>query len=41
MTVFLELGSGSVLTSLLKRINDQLTGLALGTVEDLAKQYPG
>lgn len=34
VTHFIELGSGSVLTSLLKRINDQVRGLALGSPPD-------
>lgn len=37
VSVFFELGSGNVLTGLLKRINDQVTGLALGSSTDFAK----
>lgn len=37
VTTFLELGSGSVLTGLLKRIDDQLTGLALGAPANFEK----
>jgi len=37
VTVFLELGSGSVLTGLLKRIDEQLKGLALCTAGDFEK----
>jgi [acyl-carrier-protein] S-malonyltransferase len=37
VTLFLELGSGSVLTGLLKRINDQVTGLAIGSPGDFDK----
>lgn len=37
ISVFFELGSGNVLTGLLKRINDQVTGLALGSSTDIAK----
>ena len=37
VTQFLELGSGSVLTGLLKRITDQAIGLAIGTPADLEK----
>jgi [acyl-carrier-protein] S-malonyltransferase len=35
VTHFLEIGSGSVLTGLLKRIDRQATGLSLGTSTDL------
>jgi [acyl-carrier-protein] S-malonyltransferase len=35
--LFLELGSGSVLTGLLKRINEQVKGIALGTPADFDK----
>lgn len=34
---FLELGSGNVLTGLLKRIDEQVTGMAIGTPEDLER----
>jgi [acyl-carrier-protein] S-malonyltransferase len=37
ITLFVELGSGSVLTSLLKRITDQATGLSISTPADLDK----
>jgi [acyl-carrier-protein] S-malonyltransferase len=37
VTLFLELGSGSVLTGLLKRITEQATGLAIGIPADLDK----
>jgi len=37
VTTFLELGNGSVLTSLLKRIDEQLVGLALGAPADFEK----
>jgi [acyl-carrier-protein] S-malonyltransferase len=37
VTTFLELGSGSVLTGLLKRIDEQLIGKALGTAADFEK----
>ncbi len=37
VTQFLELGSGSVLTGLLKRIDDHVTGRAIGTASDLEK----
>jgi [acyl-carrier-protein] S-malonyltransferase len=37
VTTFLELGNGSVLTGLLKRIDEQLVGLALGTAADFEK----
>jgi len=37
ITAFLELGSGSVLTGLLKRIDEGLTGIALGTPADFEK----
>ncbi|MCU0487367.1 MAG: ACP S-malonyltransferase [Anaerolineales bacterium] len=40
VTHFIELGSGSVLTGLLKRINDQVSGLAVGAPADLEK-VPG
>lgn len=40
VTHFIELGSGSVLTSLLKRINEQVSGLAVGAPTDLEK-VPG
>jgi len=39
VTAFLELGSGSVLTGLLKRIDEQLKGLALGTPGDFEKLH--
>lgn len=35
--LFLELGSGNVLTGLLKRINDQVAGLALSAPSDFSK----
>jgi [acyl-carrier-protein] S-malonyltransferase len=35
--IFLELGNGSVLTGLLKRIDDQVTGIAIGAPQDLDK----
>jgi [acyl-carrier-protein] S-malonyltransferase len=41
VTAFLELGSGSVLTGLLKRIDEQLKGLALGTAADFEKLLAG
>jgi [acyl-carrier-protein] S-malonyltransferase len=34
---FIELGSGNVLTGLLKRINDQVSGFSIGSPEDLEK----
>ena len=37
VTDFIELGSGSVLTGLLKRIDRQVHGVALGTPEDFEK----
>lgn len=37
VTTFIELGSGSVLTGLLKRIDRQVSGLAAGKPEDLDK----
>ena len=37
VTTFLELGSGSVLTGLLKRIDREVVGLAIGNPEDFAK----
>jgi [acyl-carrier-protein] S-malonyltransferase len=37
VTTFLELGSGSVLTGLLKRIDRQVTGLTLGAPADFEK----
>ncbi len=37
VTSFLELGSGSVLTGLLKRIDREAVGLAIGNPEDFAK----
>jgi [acyl-carrier-protein] S-malonyltransferase len=37
VTTFLELGNGSVLTGLLKRIDEQLFGLALGAPADFEK----
>jgi [acyl-carrier-protein] S-malonyltransferase len=37
VTLFLELGSGSVLTGLLKRINREVNGVALGNPEDFEK----
>jgi [acyl-carrier-protein] S-malonyltransferase len=37
VTTFLELGSGSVLTGLLKRIDETLTGMALGSPADFEK----
>jgi len=37
VTTFLELGSGSVLTGLLKRIDEELVGMALGTPGDFDK----
>ena len=37
VSTFLELGNGSVLTSLLKRIDEQLRGLALGSPGDFEK----
>lgn len=37
VTIFLELGSGSVLTGLLKRINREVNGVALGNPEDFEK----
>ena len=39
VTLFLELGGGSVLTGLLKRINDQTSGLAIGNPSDLEKLF--
>ncbi len=36
---FLELGSGSVLTGLLKRINREVSGVALGNPEDFEKFF--
>jgi [acyl-carrier-protein] S-malonyltransferase len=37
VTTFIELGSGSVLTGLLKRIDERATGFALGAPDDFAK----
>jgi [acyl-carrier-protein] S-malonyltransferase len=37
VTTFLELGSGSVLIGLLKRIDQEVTGIPVGTPEDFAK----
>jgi [acyl-carrier-protein] S-malonyltransferase len=37
VTTFIELGSGSVLTGLLKRIDERATGFALSTPDDFAK----
>ena len=37
VSTFLELGSGSVLTGLLKRIDEQVSGLALGSPGDFEK----
>lgn len=37
VTHFIELGSGSVLTGLLKRINNQVHGLAIGTPADFER----
>jgi len=37
VTTFLEIGSGSVLTGLLRRIDRKATGIPLGTPEDFAK----
>jgi [acyl-carrier-protein] S-malonyltransferase len=37
ITTFFELGSGSVLSGLLKRINPTAVGIALGNPEDFAK----
>lgn len=34
MDTFIELGSGSVLTGLIKRINNQVTGISLGSFSD-------
>ena len=34
---FLELGSGNVLTGLLKRIDDQVAGLTIGAPQDFEK----
>ena len=34
---FIELGSGNVLTGLLKRIDDQVNGIAIGTPEDFER----
>jgi [acyl-carrier-protein] S-malonyltransferase len=41
VSLFLELGSGSVLTSLIKRIDRNVTALALGTPEDFDKLSMG
>ncbi len=41
VTTFLELGSGSVLSGLLKRIDETLTGLALGAPDNFEKLAPG
>jgi [acyl-carrier-protein] S-malonyltransferase len=40
-THFIELGSGSVLTSLLKRISKDVTGLAIGSPADFEKLLSG
>jgi [acyl-carrier-protein] S-malonyltransferase len=37
MTTFVELGAKDVLTTLLKRIDGNARGLALGTPDDFAK----
>jgi [acyl-carrier-protein] S-malonyltransferase len=37
VTTFIELGSGTVLTGLLKRIDREATGIALGTPSDFEK----
>ena len=37
VTTFLEMGSGNVLTGLLKRIDREIVGLAIGNPEDFAK----
>jgi [acyl-carrier-protein] S-malonyltransferase len=37
VTTFIELGSGDVLTGLLKRINREVTGIPVGNPEDFAK----
>jgi [acyl-carrier-protein] S-malonyltransferase len=36
VNLFLELGSGKVLTGLLKRITEEATGIAIGTPSDIA-----
>ena len=41
INLFLELGSGSVLTSLLKRINKDVIGISLGTPADFEKLLSG
>jgi [acyl-carrier-protein] S-malonyltransferase len=40
VTIFLELGSGSVLTGLIKRINEQVPCLAIGSPADFEKLSP-
>jgi [acyl-carrier-protein] S-malonyltransferase len=41
VTYFIELGSGSVLTGLLKRINREVSGYALGSPDDFEKFFSG
>ena len=37
ISTFIEMGNGTVLTGLLKRINRDATGINLGTPDDIAK----
>jgi len=41
ITHFIELGSGSVLTSLLKRISKDVVGISIGTPADFDKLLSG
>ncbi len=41
VVTFIELGSGSVLTGLLKRVNREVSGYALGTPSDFEKFFSG
>jgi len=40
VTTFIELGNGSVLTNLLKRIDENATGIAIGAPGDFEKLHP-